>query len=152
MNLATADFFLSSPNHLTLSTRLLSELGNSHSKLRATTQRSGSAVVVYAGGEIDACNESTWRRLLAEAATAVTPPGTLVIDTSGLGFMGCCAFSVLADQVEACGRRGIELCLVSCQAEVPRIVEACGLHALLTVHPTVDSALATEIGAYTPVL
>jgi anti-anti-sigma factor len=150
MNLATVEAFPSSPNHLTLSTRLLCELGNSHSKLRATTQRSGSAVMVYAGGEIDACNEATWRHLLSESAAAVSPPGILVIDTSGLDFMGCCAFSVLADEVHACRRRGIELCLVSVQPVVPRILEACEMSDRLPVYPTVDAALAADIAA--PVL
>jgi anti-anti-sigma factor len=152
MNLATAEPFASSPNHLALSTRLLSELGNAHSKLRAIVQRAGSAVMVYAGGQIDACNESTWRHLLAEAAAAVSPPGTLVIDTGGLDFMGCCAFSVLADEVDAGRHRGIELCLVSCQPIVPRILEACGLREVLAVHPSVDSALAATVGAAAPIL
>lgn len=141
MTLATADTFSSHPNHLTLSTRLLRELGNIRSKLRATTQRSGSAVMVYAGGEIDACNEDTWRHLLLEAAAAVTPPGILVIDTNGIDFMGCCAFAVLADEVELCRRRGVELRLASCQPVVSRIVEACGLSDVLPVFPTVDFAL-----------
>ena len=150
MALTAADAFPNFPNRLTLSTRLLSELGKLHSKLRATTQRSGSSVMVYAGGEIDACNEDIWRHLLLEAAAAVTPPGVLVIETSGVDFMGCCAFSALADEVELCQRRGVELRLVSCQPTVSRIVMACGLGDVLPVFPTVDSALA--IAAAVPAL
>ncbi len=146
MTLAPAEPFPSSPNHLILSTRLLRELGKLHSKLRATTQRSGSAVMVYAGGEIDACNEDIWRHLLMEAAAAVTPPEILVVDLSGLDFMACCAFSVLADEMELCQGRGIELRLVSCQPVVARIVEACGLRAVLPVYPTVDAALTVVAG------
>lgn len=141
MTLAPADAFPTIPNHLTLSPRLLSELGNAHSKLRATTQRSGSAVMVYAGGEIDACNEDIWRHLVVEAAAVVTPPGVLVIDTNGIDFMGCCAFSVLADELESCRMRGVELRLVSCQPAISRIVAACGLGDRLPVFPSVDSAL-----------
>jgi anti-anti-sigma factor len=129
-----------------LSTRLLAELGNAQSKLRATTQRDGSAVIVYAGGEIDACNEDTWRHLLVEAATTVTAPGILVVDTSGLDFMGCCAFSVLADELDLCRQRGVELRLVSCQPAFKRIVEACGLGGVLPVHSSVDSALVLAAG------
>jgi anti-anti-sigma factor len=146
MTLASADAYPGTPNHLVLSTRLLAELGSAHSKLRATTQRDGSAVIVYAGGEIDACNENTWRHLLVEAGAAVTAPGILVVDTSGLDFIGCCAFSVLADELDLCRQRGVDLRLASCQRAVSRIVGACGLGDVLPVYPSVDSALTLSAG------
>ena len=40
--------------HLALSTRLVYELGDPHSTLRATTDRRGGAVLINAGGEVDA--------------------------------------------------------------------------------------------------
>ncbi|MBS4727123.1 anti-sigma factor antagonist [Mycobacterium sp. SM1] len=143
MDLATAELF---PSHLMLSTRLTTELGAARSTLRATTERSGSAVAVHAGGEIDACNEGTWRRLLDEAATAAVPPGPFVIDTSGVEFMGCCAFAALADVAYRCRRRGVDLRLVSRQPIVARVVRTCGLSDLLPVHPTMDSALSAATG------
>jgi anti-anti-sigma factor len=146
MTLASADSYPSTSNHPMLSTRLLTEMGNASSKLRATAQRDGSAVIVYAGGEIDACNEHTWRHLLVEAATGVIAPGVLVVDTSNLDFMGCCAFSVLADELDTCRQRGVELRLVSSQPAVSRIIEACGLGDVLPVHPSVDSALTLSAG------
>lgn len=129
--------------HLMLSTRLVYELGDPHSTLRATTDRCDGAVLIYAGGEIDACNERTWRHLVTEAANLVTPPGPLVVDVTGLDFMGCCAFAVLAEQARQCRRRGIELRLVSRQPIVARIVDACGLSGMLPIYSTTDSALAT---------
>jgi anti-anti-sigma factor len=141
MRLATLEPF---PTHLMLSTRLRYALGDPHSTLRATTDRSGPAVLIHAGGEIDACNERTWRQLLEEAAAVVAAPGPFVIDLSGLDFMGCCAVAALADEAERCRDRGVELRLVSPQPIVARIVEACGLSRLLLVYPTVDAALATS--------
>ncbi|HWF29490.1 MAG TPA: anti-sigma factor antagonist, partial [Mycobacterium sp.] len=128
--------------HLMLSTRLVYELGDPHSTLRATTDRCDAAVLINAGGEIDACNEHTWRHLVTEAASVVTPPGPLVVDLTGLDFIGCCAFAVLAEQAQRCDRRGIELRLVSRHPLVARIVEACGLNGVLPIYPTTDSALA----------
>jgi anti-anti-sigma factor len=127
-----------------LSTRLVYELGDPNSTLRATTDRSGAAVLIHAGGEIDACNEHTWRQLVSEAAAGVTSPGPFVVDVTGLDFMGCCAFSVLADEAELCRRRGVELRLVAYQGTVARIVQACGLSGVLPIYPTVDSALAAR--------
>jgi anti-anti-sigma factor len=124
-----------------LSTRLMTELGDPRSTLRATTQRNGPAVIIRAGGEIDASNQDTWRRLVSESAAVATAPGPFVVDVSGLGFMGCCAYSVVADEAERCRRRGVGLRLVSCNPSVARIIKACELSVVLPVHPTTDSAL-----------
>jgi anti-anti-sigma factor len=133
---------MSSP-HLMLSTRLVAKLGDPDSTLRATTDRNGPALIITAGGEIDACNEHTWRQLISEAAGVATAPGPFVVDVTEIDFMGCCAFAVLADEAQRLRGRGIELRLVNHQSVVTRIVDACGLNALLPVYPTVDSALAT---------
>jgi anti-anti-sigma factor len=129
-------------NHLMLSSRLISELAQARSTLRTTIERSDLAVIVSAGGELDASNETTWRRLLSEAATAAGSPGPLVVDVSGLDFMGCCAYAALGEEAERCRRRGVEMRLVSSQPIVARIVTACGLSELLPVDDSVDIALS----------
>ena len=129
-------------NHLTLSSRLISELAQARSTLRMTTECIDLAVIVSAGGELDASNEATWRRLLSEAAAAAGPPGPLVVDTSGLDFMGCCAYAALAEEAERCRQRGVQLRLVSNQPVVARVVAACGLSELLPVDDSVDAALS----------
>ncbi|BBX60840.1 anti-sigma factor antagonist [Mycobacterium saskatchewanense] len=126
---------------LKLSTRLVYELGDPGSTLRATTDRFGPAVLINAGGEVDACNERTWRQLVSEAATVVIAPGPFIVDVTGLDFMGCCAFAALADEARRCRERGVELRLVSHEPIVTRIVDACGLNRALPIYPTVDSAL-----------
>lgn len=127
---------------LMLSSRLISELAQARSTLRATTERYGSAVIVTAGGELDASNDAAWRRLLSEASAAAGPPGPLVVDTDGLDFMGCCAYAALAEEAERARERGVELRLVSAQPVVARIVRACGLTDLLSVDTSVDAALS----------
>lgn len=129
-------------NHLMLSSRLISELAQARSTLRTTIERSDLAVIVSAGGELDASNETTWRCLLSEAATAAGSPGPLVVDISGLDFMGCCAYAALGEEAERCRRRGVEMRLVSSQPIVARIVTACGLSELLPVDDGVDTALS----------
>ena len=122
-----------STTHLMLSARLVYELGDPNSTLRATADRRGPAVLINAGGEIDACNERTWRQLVSEAADVVFAPGPFVVDVTGLDFMACCAFAVLADEAQGCRDRGIELRLVSREPIVARIVDACGLSRLLPI-------------------
>ena len=142
MTLAAPEVFTS---HLMLSSHLISELADARNTLRTTAERSGPSVIVHAGGELDASNESTWRRLLSEAAAATSPPSALVVDTSGLDFMGCCAFAALAEQAERCRHRGVDLRLVSSDPTVARIVDTCGLRGLLPVHGSVDDALSASI-------
>src|ERR1700760_3016324 len=132
-------------SHLTLSSRLISELAQARSTLRMTTECIDLAVIVSAGGELDASNDAIWRRLLSEAAAAAGPPGPLVVDISGLDFMRCCAFSALAEEAERCRDRGVEMRLVSTQPVVSRIVKACGLKKALPVDVSVDAALSTCI-------
>ena len=139
MSLVIAESF---STHLTLSTRLVYQLGEPRSTLRAVTDRSGDAVVIHAGGEIAACNENTWRQLVTEAAATATAPGPFVVDVSDVDFMGCCAYSVLADAAEQCRRRGVQLRLVTHAPMARRVVEACGLSGVLPIYPTVDNALA----------
>jgi anti-anti-sigma factor len=140
-------FLMAEPSFhpLMLSSRLISELSQARSTLRATTERTGSAVIVTAGGELDASNDATWRRLLSEASAAAGPPGPLVIDTSGLDFMGCCAYAALAEEAERAATRGVEMRLVSHQPVVARIVRACGMGALLPVDRSVDAALSAYL-------
>jgi anti-anti-sigma factor len=73
---------------------------------------------------------------------AAGSPGPLVVDISGLDFMGCCAYAALGEEAERCRRRGVEMRLVSSQPIVARIVTACGLSELLPVDDSVDIALS----------
>jgi anti-anti-sigma factor len=140
MNLAPIE---SSVTRVSLSPRLVAELGDPHSTLRAVTQRSGAVVIIRAGGEVDAVNEDTWRRLVEESAAVATSPGPFIVDINGLDFMGCCAFAVLATESERCRSRGVALRLVSCDTGVGRVIQACNLSGVLPLHPTIDAALAT---------
>jgi anti-anti-sigma factor len=131
-----------SPIPLALSANLVSALNNPGGVLRTVAQRDGSTVTVHASGEVDAANEHGWRQLLREAAAATYPPGPLVIDTDGLDFMGCCAFTALVEVADRCRRRGIRICLVSRKPIVGRIVAAGGLSSRLPVYPDADTALS----------
>ncbi|HEX2284179.1 MAG TPA: anti-sigma factor antagonist [Mycobacterium sp.] len=127
------------PVYLSVGLRLA--LRNSNCHLRARAERCGSAMIVYAGGEVDASNAEIWQRLLREAAEATASPGPLVIDVSGLDFMGCCGYSSVAEEVRRCSRLGLAVRLVSDAPTVAKVVAACGLTELMPIYPDVDAAL-----------
>jgi anti-anti-sigma factor len=130
---------------LMLSSRLISALSQARNTLRATTERFDLAVIVSAGGELDASNDAVWRRLLSEAAAAAGPPGPLVVDLSGLDFIGCCAFSALAEEAERCRDRGVEIRLVGNRPVISRVLDACGLTEALPLDNSVDAALSSSV-------
>jgi anti-anti-sigma factor len=129
------------PAHPLLSASLLNQIGDARNTLRATIERYGGAVLLYAGGEVDAANESSWRALLDEAAAATAAPGPLLIDTDAMDFMAGCAYAALAEQADRCRIRGITLCLVSAQRIVARVVSAMNLDDQLPLYHDVGAAL-----------
>ncbi|OMC09811.1 hypothetical protein A5735_18625 [Mycolicibacter heraklionensis] len=110
-------------------------------QLHVLVERRGSALLVHAGGSVDASNVALWRRLVGEAAAVATAPGPLIIDTSGLEFMAICAFPVLVEESAACRGRGIRLCVVSDQRIVARVLAATGLDGELALAGSVDDVL-----------
>ncbi|WP_390176214.1 anti-sigma factor antagonist [Mycobacterium asiaticum] len=126
---------------LRLSPRLVSELGAQSSTMRATVQGFDSAVIVYVGGDIDGCNDGNWRLLLAEASAFVTAPQLFIVDVNSVEFMSCSAYEALAEEAHRCRERGIDLCLVSIDPAVSRIVRACGLDDILPVHTSAPQSL-----------
>ena len=74
-------------------------------------------------------------------------PGPLVIDTDGLDFMGCCAFTALAEEADRCRCRGIRMCLVSRRPGVGRIIAAAALGSRLRLYPNMDTALSAAAAA-----
>ncbi|BDT90913.1 MULTISPECIES: anti-sigma factor antagonist [Nocardia] len=113
--------------------------------LRATVERRGAAAIVHAHGEVDAYTLPTWRKVLRDAATATAAPGLVVIDTSGLDFMACRSILALAEESEACRRRGVRLCVVGRRSTVTRVVDLLNLDALLPIYSSVDDALADAV-------
>ncbi|WP_052740777.1 anti-sigma factor antagonist [Mycobacterium sp. UM_Kg1] len=109
-------------------------------EVHVLVERRGSALLICAAGSVDASNVAVWRRLVGEAAGAATSPGPLIIDTSGLEFMGVCAFAVLVEESASCRRRGIRLCLVSSQHIASRVVAAAGLNTHFSFAATVEDA------------
>lgn len=129
---------------LAFSAQLVAELGAPRSRLRAAAQRSESAVIINAAGEVDAFNQDSWRRLITETASAAQPPGSFVVDVNDFEFMGCCAFEVLAAEAERCRSRGVTLRVVSRKPAIARFVAACGFNEVLPIHPTAVSALSAS--------
>jgi anti-sigma B factor antagonist len=94
------------------------------------------SVVVRACGELDMLTAPRLSWQLERAEAIVVPPAPVVVDLSGLTFLGSAGLSVLLDHNDRCTALGSRLEVVAgkCHAVV-RPLEATGLDKVLTVVP-----------------
>jgi anti-anti-sigma factor len=123
------------------SSQLSSPTADMQSGLQATTEYTGSSVVVHVGGDIDASNARAWQNVLSQGAARAVAPGSFVIDVRDLDFMGSRGYAALAHEAAECRSRGVNLRLVTSQPIVAQTITACGLRPLLPTYTTVETAL-----------
>jgi anti-anti-sigma factor len=104
--------------------------------VRGVESRNG-AVVLRLGGELDLYNAEELRDALG--GMVAEEPRYVVIDMTEVEFVDSTALGVL---VEAHSRLGGNLRLAAPQLETRRALQVSGLDRHLTVHDTVDDALA----------
>jgi anti-sigma B factor antagonist len=104
--------------------------------MRVGLRRDGAAAVLAVSGEVDMATAPRLRRdVLAALRDA---PEALVLDLTGVTFLGSAGLTVL---VEARRSAGTALRVAAGHA-ARRTIEVAGLTALFSVHPTVAAALA----------
>lgn len=99
----------------------------------------GVAVIVV--GEVDMVTTPQLRDCLQEQIAE--RPGVLVLDMSGLSFLGSSGLAVLVETLEECRAQEIGLRLVCSSREVLRPMEATGLTELFEIHPDLEAATAS---------
>jgi anti-sigma B factor antagonist len=103
----------------------------------------GSAVVVSVRGELDLATVPMLREQL-ESVHEISPvPSPLVVDLSGLTFIGSAGLALLVDLNNQCVERGVLLALVATGSVVPRAIQVTALDQVFSVHASVDEALGT---------
>jgi anti-sigma B factor antagonist len=103
--------------------------------------RRAAVLVVSVRGEVD---RLTVPRLVEELAAAwQARPAALVLDLSGVSFLGAAGLRVLA----AAAREDPDLHVVATTRAVRRPVEVTGMTDLLSMHPDRERALAAAAGS-----
>jgi len=112
--------------------------------LALSAERQGRAVVVTATGEIDVATGPQLRAVLA-THLASDDVEAVVVDLSGVTFMGSTAIAVLVDANWEAGQRGRSLRLVVGTARaVVRPLEAAGVATLFAEFADVQGALSAD--------
>lgn len=104
----------------------------------------GSAVVVSVRGELDLATVPVLRERLAGVYDVAAAPSPLVVDLSGLTFIGSAGLALLVDLNNQCEERGVLLALVAVGSVVPRAIQVTALDQVFSVHASLDEALGTR--------
>lgn len=99
-------------------------------------------VVVSAVGEIDLVSAPKLRDTLAGLDARPEPPSVVVVDLTGVTFLGSVGLSLLVEQDRRCRDAGGLLRVVTGNRLVARAIAMTGLSETLTLFDTLDDAMA----------
>ncbi len=102
------------------------------------------SVVVRAGGELDILTAPRLSQQLDRAEAIVVPPAPVVLDLTGLTFLGSAGLSVLLEHHERCLALGSRLRIVPGGRAVTRPLSMTGLDRVLTVIPAPRAPATVE--------
>ena len=100
------------------------------------------AAVISVSGEVDVAAAPALRDSLARILAAGTG-GMVVVDLVGVTFIDSTGLGVLIGAHKRCAEGGRELRVVVGEPRILKVFEITGLTDLLSIHPTLDLALAT---------
>ncbi|WP_436499127.1 STAS domain-containing protein [Actinokineospora sp. HUAS TT18] len=106
--------------------------------LQVDRDRHGSTDVLRARGEIDLGTVDVFHEALDQVM--VERPTKLVVDLTGVEFLGSCGISALATTRRRCVEQAVELRVVATNPPVLRILAVTGMDSLLAIFNSVDAA------------
>jgi anti-anti-sigma factor len=99
----------------------------------------GDAVVASVRGELDLATVPVLRERLDSIASG--PASPLVVDLSGVTFIGSAGLALLVDVHSHCREHGIELAVVASGSVVPRAIQVTALDQVFSVHTSLNAAI-----------
>ncbi|GAB1511576.1 STAS domain-containing protein [Actinophytocola sp. KF-1] len=115
--------------------RQVRRLVQPRARLRAEQVVEGRSVLVRVTGELDSITADTLSATLTDAEAVVSPPAPVVVDLTGVTFLGAAGLSVLVEHHERCAAIGSALLIVPGSKAVRRAMTVTGLHARLALIP-----------------
>lgn len=97
---------------------------------RTTSESKGATVLVHVTGELDHSTAPEFADRLGEAVRTVVPPAPVVVDLTGVCFLGAQGIGLLLDHQDLCLRRGSALVVV---ANTPPVLRPLQVLELMTV-------------------
>lgn len=109
----------------------------------STHQATAEALVVRVVGEVDLATAGTLETSLAGITASAPPPLRLIVDLSGVSFMGSAGLTILVSTSKDTDARGVRLCVVApVNSRAHHVLDIAGLIDMLSVADDLDEALA----------
>jgi len=109
--------------------------------LECDRETRGSAVVLHIRGEVDMVTADPLGKQLTDAEALASPPAPVVVDMTGVSFMGSVGLALLLRHRDQCTAQRTPLRLVVSDGPVLRLLQVSGLSTELDTVATVDEAL-----------
>lgn len=109
--------------------------------LSVDVSEGGDLTVVTVAGELDMATEPEFSRQVEGRIDA--QPRAVVLDLSGLGFVGSAGLKALVEQQQRAEQRNVSLRLVLGGSPIERLLELTGLENTFAVYDTLDQASDT---------
>jgi anti-sigma B factor antagonist len=110
--------------------------------LRVDREGCGSAVVVRFTGEIDTTSAGSVREALTAALAEATGLNPVVLDLTGVGFLGSSGLAELVSAHQRAVDQHTPLRIVATERSILRPLEVTGMTAMLDIHADITTALA----------
>lgn len=104
-------------------------------------EEQSDAVIVRAGGELDAFTVDQLTKHLQEAEDAVTPPAPVLLDLTDLTYLSSAGVAALVIHTQRCAERKTRLRVVADQPAVLRPITLTGADDTIHVVPTLEKAI-----------
>jgi anti-sigma B factor antagonist len=101
-----------------------------------------NAIVILVRGEIDLATAAVLGESVDEALEFAVPPSPVVVDMSGVDFIGSAGLALLVGYHTRCRERGTPMYLAAPGPAVRRAVQVTALDGLFTVYDRLDQAMA----------
>jgi anti-anti-sigma factor len=104
------------------------------------------AVIVRAGGELDALTADQLAQHLQEAEDAVTPPAPVLLDLTDITYLSSAGVATLVIHTHRCAELNSRLCVVTDQPAVLRTITLTGADDTINIAPTLEKAMTRDNG------
>ncbi|ROS42382.1 STAS domain-containing protein [Amycolatopsis thermoflava] len=111
-------------------------------ELRVTRRLIDGAIVVSAAGDVDLTSAPDLESEVQSACAEAQPPGLVVVDLSGVTFLGSIGLSLLVNAQQRCEENSVELRVVATSRAVLRPLEVTRLDEQLRITSSLEEAVA----------
>ncbi len=102
------------------------------------------AVIVRAGGELDAFTTDQLAKHLQEAEDAATPPAPVLLDLTDITYLSSAGVATLVIHAQRCADLDLRLRVVADQPAVLRPISLTGADEAIDIVPTLDDIVDVQ--------